>query len=146
MAAEAFKVVSWSPDEPILDGKLDAMVSNDNWLKTHMVRGSYAAHSRRRDEGIRLASGLVLITSRKQASASKTVSFGGFFSDGCRPLVSTGIVSKHQRRIFCVIDGLGNELHPNRNGFQAHVTIDAQAKKDQKIKRNFYISWLAVGY
>lgn len=146
MAAEAFKVVSWSPNDPITDGKLDSMVSNDNWLKRNMVRGLYSAHSRRRDEGIRIASGLALITSRPQHHAVKQVGFGGFFSDGCRPIVTTGIVSKQQRRIWCTIDGIGEDLHPNRNGFQVHVVVSEQAKKDDKIKRNFYVSWVAVGY
>lgn len=142
MAAEAFKVISWSPGEPITDGKLDAMVSNDNWLKTKMLRGVYGAYNKRRDEGIKLATGLVLITSRNQSTATKNVSFGGFFSDGCRPIVTTGIVSQSQTKVFDVLSGPGQDLHPNRDGFQVHVTVDDK----QKIKRNFYVSWIAVGY
>ena len=40
MASTGFKVVSWSPRDPITDDKLDAMVSNDNWLRDNMMRGN----------------------------------------------------------------------------------------------------------
>jgi len=146
MAATPFKVISWSPNEPITDEKLDAMVSNDNWLKQNMVTGLYGAYSKRRDEGVRITSGLVLITSRRQATASANVNFGGFFSPGCRPVVTTGIISKGQRRIFLTIDGPGTELHPTPQGFQVHVEIDAAKKAYLKIKRNFYVTWAAMGF
>lgn len=146
MAATPFKVISWSPNEPITDEKLDAMVSNDNWLKTKMVQGNYSAYNKKRDEGLRIAGGLALITSRKAANAQKSVGFNDFFSPGCRPIVTTGIVSKSQRQIFVTVDGPGNQLHPTKDGFQVFVHVDAWDKKNKKISRNFYVSWIALGY
>lgn len=145
MAATPFKVISWSPNEPITDEKLDAMVSNDNWLKNNTVRGRYSGFNKGRHEGVRIAGGLALITARKSASARRGVSFGGFFSPGCRPIVTTGVVSGAQRQIFCVVNGPGRELHPNRNGFEVVVQVDAPASK-RKITRNLYVAWHALGY
>lgn len=145
MAATEFKVVSWTEEVVSVD-KLEAMVSNDNWIKTKMTQSFYSAFSKKRDEGIRIASGLVLITARKSASASKTVQFGEFFSPGCRPIVTTGTVSKAQRKIWVTIDGPGNELHPTSDGFQVHVVVNASSKKNKKISPNFYVAWHALGY
>lgn len=146
MAATPFKVVTWSPLDPVKNEKLDAMVSNDNWLKENMVRGRYRGYRVRRSEGIRIAAGLALITSRKEHRAQTFVEFGDFFSQGCKPIVTTGIVSKGQRKIWVTVDGPGDTMHPTNNGFQVHVVVDAEFDKNLQIKRNFYVSWHAIGY
>lgn len=145
MASTPFKVISWAPSEPITDDKLDAMVNNDNWLRDNMMLGRYAANGVRRETGVRMASGLALITSGKSANKSQTVSFGNYFSESCRPIVTTGIVSSSQRQIFATIDGPGSKPQPTRDGFQVHVHVESKNKK-KKISRNFYISWHALGY
>jgi hypothetical protein len=145
MASTPFQVVSWAPLEPITDEKLDAMVSNDNWLRDNMVLGQYGANGVKRDSGIRIASGLALITSGKSANKSKFVAFNNYFSDSCKPIVTTGIVSASQRQIFATIDGPGSKPQPTRDGFQVHVHVNSSNKK-KKISRNFYVSWHALGY
>ena len=145
MASTPFKVVSWAPLDPITDEKLDAMVSNDNWLFDNMVRARYGANGVSRDTGIRIASGLALITSGKSAEKSRSVTFGNYFSDSCKPVVTTGIVSGSQRQIFATIDGPGSNPQPTRDGFQVHVHENSNNKK-KKISRNFYVSRHALGY
>lgn len=145
MASTAFKVVSWAPLEPITDEKLDAMVSNDNWLRDNMMYGKYSANGVNREIGTKMLSGLALITSGKSASSSRDVSFGDTFSESCKPIVTTGIVSSSQRQIYATIDGPGNKPQPTRDGFQVHVYVQSK-NKNKKISRNFYVSWHALGY
>lgn len=145
MASTPFKVISWAPLDPITDEKLDAMVSNDNWLRDNMMRGQYSANGVQRETGLRMASGLVLITSGKSAEKSKSVSFGTYFSESCKPIVTTGIVSSSQRQIYATIDGPGSKPQPTRDGFQVHVYVNSK-NKNKKISRNFYVSWHALGY
>jgi len=145
MASTEFKVVSWAPLDPITDEKLDAMVNNDNYLRDNMVRGRYGANGVNRDTGIRIASGLALITSGKSADKTKYVDFGNYFSDSCNPIVTTGIVSGSQRQIYATIDGPGSKAQPTRDGFQVHVHVNSSNKK-KKISRNFYVSWHAIGF
>lgn len=145
MASTPFKVVSWSPLDPVDADKLSAMVNNDNWLKDNTVRGRYGASTVKKDTGIRIAAGLVLITSGKTAQKTAYVSFGNYFSSGCHPVVTTGVVSSSQRQIFVTIDGPGRSALPSRDGFQAHVHVDSKNKK-KGITRNFYVSWSALGF
>lgn len=145
MASTAFKVISWAPLDPITDEKLDAMVSNDNWLRDNMMRGRYSGHGVSRETGVKLLSGLALITSDKSANKSVNVSFGTYFSESCKPIVTTGIVSSSQRQIWAVINGPGSKPHPTRDGFQVKVHVNSKSKK-KKISRNFYVSWHALGY
>lgn len=140
-----FKVVSWAPLEPITDEKLDAMVSNDNWLRDNMVTGQYRGYSVTKGTGVRIASGLVGITASKSNQQSRSVGFANFFSASCKPIITTGILSGSQRMIFATIDGPGTALHPTRDGFQVHVYVDSTSKT-QKISRGFYVSWIAVGF
>lgn len=145
MAFPLIKVLSWSPLDPITAEKLNDMVQNDNLLQDNMVRGFYSGASVTKEQGIRIASGLVPITARKPASASKAVSFGSFFSAGCRPIVATGVISANQRQIFVTCDGPGSELLPTRSGFTANVYVNSNNKK-KKISNTFYVSWIAVGW
>lgn len=140
-----FKVVSWSPLEPITDEKLDAMVSNDNWLRDNMMVGQYKGHGVTKTTGLRVATGLVTIAPSKSNQRVANVNFGNFFSTSCRPIITTGIVSGSQRMIFATIDGPGSALHPTRDGFQIHVFVDSLSKT-RKITRTFYVSWTAVGW
>lgn len=145
MASTPFKVVSWSPNDPITSDKLGAMVTNDDWLKENMISGRYGANGISRDTGIRIASGLALVTSRKSADASVSVNFGNYFSNGCKPIVTTGTVSSAQRQIYVTIDGPGTGMQPTRDGFQVHVHVNSTSKT-KKISRNFYVAWHALGY
>src|SRR5690349_1526731 len=128
MALPLIKVLSWSPLDPITAEKLNDMVQNDQLLQDNMVRSHYSGVAVTKDQGIRLASGLALITARKSASASKSVSFGDFFSAGCSPIVTTGVVSQNQRQIFPTIDGPGAEILPTRDGFTVNVYVNSNNK------------------
>jgi len=145
MAFPLIKVLSWSPMDPITAEKLNDMVSNDNLLQDNMVRGFYSGASVTKEQGIRVASGLALITANKSASKAKGVTFGNFFSAGCRPIVATGTMSQVQRQIYVTCDGPGAEVLPTRDGFTVNVFVNSTSKK-KKISHNFYVSWIALGW
>lgn len=140
-----FKVISWSPLDPITDEKLDAMVSNDNYLRENMVTGLYSGNGVSRATGVRIASGLVQITASKSNQQTRSVSFGNFFSQACKPIVTTGVMSNSHRQVYATFDGPGGAISPTRDGFRVTVNVDA-ASKNKKIKRNFYVSWHAIGF
>lgn len=145
MASTEFKVVSWSPLDPITNEKMSAMVQNDNYLRDTMVRGAYRANGVNREAGLKIAGGLALITSGKAARKTRYVNFENFFSQSCKPIVTTGTVSAAQRQIFVTIDGPGSKPQPTRDGFQVHVFVESKNKK-KKISRNFYVAWHALGF
>lgn len=145
MASTPFKVVSWAPLDPVDVDKLQAMVSNDAWLRDNQARARYAANGVTRDEGIKILSGLILIPSGKGNSKTKNVSFGSYFSEGCKPIVTTGIVSGTQRKIFVTVDGPGKVMQPQRDGMQVHVVVNSTNAK-MKITHNFYVSYVAIGF
>ena len=140
-----FKVVSWAPLDPITDEKLDAMVSNDNYLRENMVTGQYYGYGIKKNTGVRIATGLAGIGASKANQRQVAVSFGNFFSTACRPIITTGVISSKQRMIYATLDGPGSQLHPTRDGFQIHVYVDSTAK-NKKISKGFYVSWIAVGF
>lgn len=146
MATTPFRAVNWSPSELVGEDKMDQMNSNMSWLRDNTPRGVYTLPSGlRRVEGLRIASGRVLITARKSDSAIAPVRFGNFFSSRCQPIVTTGIVAEGQRKIFAIINGFG-QLHPDHRGFQVAVNIAADAEKFDRISKSFYVTWQAMGY
>lgn len=138
------EVVSWSPLDPITAEKLNNMVNNDQTIQENMVRGRYSGVGSSIDKGIRIASGLVRISPQTAPTKMVPVRFDNFFSDNCKPMVTTGIYSQKQREISVTLDGAGASLVPTNAGFNVIVYVRSAAKK--KISNTFYVSWIAVGY
>lgn len=142
-----FKAVNWTPNELIGESKTDQMTDNAEWLFINTPRAIYTLGGLRRTEGVKIAAGRVIIAKRmKSDSASATVKFGNFFTARCEPIITTGIVSEHQTKIFATIHGDGGRLQPDNSGFRVAVNIAAEAKRKDKIARSFYITWQAMGY
>jgi hypothetical protein len=143
----SYKAVNWTPNEVIGETKMDRMTGNADYLFARTPRTVYTLPSGlTRAEGVRIAAGRVVIAKNtKRDSATAQVNFGNFFSSRCEPLITTGIVSEGQQRIFAVINGIGR-LQPDARGFQTTVNIAAEADKNDAIMRSFYVTWQAVGY
>lgn len=124
---------------------MDHMTNNDNWLRDHTPRAVYRGPAGRHNVGVKILAGTCLITPSKKPYGNKAVYFGDFFSSRCQPVVTTGTVSAHQRRIHVTLNGFGR-LHPDRRGFRVFINIDAKNKKNNKIARRFHVHWQALGY
>lgn len=142
-----FNVISWSPNEPVTDYKLDAMVENDNWLRDNMVIGQLRNSGPDKNSGIKIAAGLVAITANKTRQQTKAVRFNNFFTSGCKPNVTTGVYSaaNGHKMVWVTIDGEGAGVVPTNIGFNITAYIETLTKT-KKITKNFYVSWQAVGY
>lgn len=143
----SFKAVNWTPNELLAEAKTDQLGDNGEWLYVNTPRAIYTLPGGlRRVDGVRIASGRVFIAKKdKSDSDTATVRFGNFFTARCDPIITTGIVSEHQRKIFCVVSGIG-QLQPDNRGFQVGVNIAAESKKKDVIAHSFYVSWQAMGY
>ena len=120
--------------------------SNTEWLFRNTPRAQYSLPSGiRKDTGIRIASGLIMFPPKKSDNDSAAVRFGGYFSALSEPIITTGIYSNSQRKIFAVVSGL-NSLKPDHTGFRAMVNIAASLDKNDKITNTIYVSWQALGY
>jgi len=142
-----FRAINWTPNELLGESKTDQMADNAEWLFTHTPRAIYTLPGGlTRTEGVKIASGRVIIAKRmKSDSANANVKFGNFFTNNCEPNITTGIVSEHQTKIFATINGIGGSLLPDNRGFSVGVNIAAGKKKD-KIAHSFYVTWQAMGY
>lgn len=146
MATTPFRAVNFQPNQLLTEELLDQLATNQTWLFENTPRATYHYGSLTRKEGVKIISGRALIGATKKNNESTTVRFGDAFSANCNPNITTGIVSGNQRRFFVTIDGIG-QMMPDNTGFQIHVYLDAQtAKKQDKITRNIYIPWIAMGY
>lgn len=142
MAATPYKPLSWQPSDIISDSKLDQIANNSQWLFENTPRASYNAYGVKRATGVKIASGTVLIYASKLASQTRPVYFGNFFSAACKPVVTTGVIS-FQRRTFVITNGFG-VYQPDNRGFE--IVVECESASANKIERNFYVSWMAMGF
>ncbi len=142
-----FRAVNWTPNEQIGESKMDLMADNSEWLFRNTPRAIYTLPGGiRRVEGVRIASGRVIIPKNDQKdSATAEVRFGNFFSARCEPNVTTGLISRIQPRIFCTVRGIGKVV-PDARGFEVQVNVDALQKKNDKIAATLYVGFIAMGY
>lgn len=141
-----YKAVNWSPTELLGQTKTNQLGINADWLFQNTPRSIYTLPGGLvRTEGVKVATGRALVTKRNSDTAAVTVRFADFFTTDCEPIITTGIVSEGQTRIFCTINGIG-KLQPDNTGFQAWVNIAAEHKKNDRIARSFYVTWQAMGY
>lgn len=144
----SFRAINWSPNELLGESKTEQMADNAEWLYQNTPRALYTLPGGiKRVEGTKIAAGRAIITKTKKKSDSQTtvVRFGNFFSSRCEPIITTGIVSERQTRIFCVVSGIGR-LQPDYSGFNISVNIAAETKKNDRIASSFYVAWQAMGY
>lgn len=142
-----FRAINWTPNERIGESKFDQMAENADWLYRRTPRAIYTLPGGlRRNEGVKIAAGRVIIARRpKSDSANATVKFGNFFSARCEPIVTTGVVSEKQVKIFCTVNGIGR-LQPDVSGFNVEIKMAGTNKRKGKIAHSFYVAWQAVGY
>ena len=125
--------------------RLNQGENNAQWLLEHSVRARYHASGITKNSGIRIAGGRCLIHARKKGSAVERVSFGDFFVHSCEPIVTTGIVTAHQRRIHATAHGIGR-TNPDHRGLVIEISMDERNKKANNIKHSFFVHWMALGY
>jgi hypothetical protein len=142
MAATPYKPVSWSPNELITEDKLDQIANNSQWLFENTPRVSYNAFNLNRTTGVKIACGTVLFNGSKTAYQTKPVYFSNFFSAASKPIVTTGVIS-FQRRTFVVTNGFG-VYSPDSRGFE--MIVECESTSVNKIERDFYVSWMAMGF
>jgi hypothetical protein len=145
MAALPYKVIAWQPYELMTEDKMNQDAYNVQWLYENTPRILYTSPSINRPTGIKLVSGRLRFDKKNADTAEATVSFGGYFSTGCQPNITTGIISNGQRKIHVVLSGI-SQLYPNENGFRTRIEIAAESKKNDKIQSVFWVNWMAMGY
>lgn len=143
MSATPFRPISWAPLELVTEDKLDQIANNAQWLFENDVRGTYSAQGVRRAEGIKIMGSIVTFPASADGVQTKSIYFNNFFSTGCKPVVTTGVVS-FQLRTFIITSGLG-VMFPDYRGFDITCLCLDSANKS-RIERTFYVQWIAMGY
>lgn len=121
------------------------MCANDQWLYEQMPRMSYYAGGVKRTSGIRIAAGHAVLFPNKTHATSDNIYFGGFFSQGCRPVVLATSNNHRQPHMWIWTAGIGDRVsanyYPDDRGFSLNVHVDTGV-----ITGSFAVAWIAVGY
>jgi len=143
-----YRAVHWESLDIISDEVMDRISGNIQAIHDYTPRALWTVgDSMARDQGIKIASGRVLIPRQGKNETTANVGFRGFFSNNCQPNITTGINARQQQNIYCTFSGRpGAGLTPNNDGFVLHVQIAKEDGEKKKIARNIWIHWQAMGY
>lgn len=144
-----YRAVAFNTNDVLTRAKMDQLATNYQWIKDNTPRNIVF----REDEPVVtdltvIVGGYARINKNKKRDEQKVnVKFpANTFAPDCQPHVTTAVVSGFQRQIFCVCHGLGKKNLPDSTGFSLSVNIAADRKKEDKIKKDFFIHWHAHGY
>lgn len=145
MASTEFVAVSFAPNQILDEDTMDQIADNQVYLRDQSIDGLYQnLNGGGISTGIKLIAGRAQINPRSSDSASVRVTFPSLFTPDTIPVITLGINSQTQIKVFTTFEGIGRAV-PNHQGFIAHVNVDVPSKKYDKIKR-MILNWQAVGY
>lgn len=145
MGSTPFKTTYWGDNEPMYTDKLNQMTNNDQWLYENMPAAYFNSQGIRKSSGVKILSGFAFIKATASVGSATTVYFGSYFSSGCKPVVVTSINAYPQGRFHLWTRGIGT-LFPDSRGFEARINVNEIDPKNNKIKYDIYVPYIAVGW
>lgn len=88
MPVTSYKPVYWG-EEPTTSAKLNQMVNNTQWVYENMPRIQYSAYGVKKSNSVKMIAGTVVVPANGALWSSADVSFGNYFTPGCKPVVVT---------------------------------------------------------
>lgn len=146
--ATPYKPLSWG-NEYISSDKLNDMASNDQYLFERTPTVYYRGFGvSKRTGGMKVMAGVQTFgSSRKKSSVAKDYHFGTFFSQGCKPIVTTSLSMGTAGRYHVIVSGLGQgPISPDHRGMNLRIIANALTAKDSKINSTIIVNWIAVGW
>lgn len=143
-----YRPITWG-DEYISSDKLNVMASNDQYLFEQTPRVYYNAYGIRKSTGgLKIMVGVKAFTpNKKVSSVSKDIYFGNFFSQGCKPVITTGLAMGPGGRYHVVLSGVGaSTINPDHRGANIRIIANALSSKDSRINTKLVVHWMAVGW
>lgn len=86
MAATQYKPVVWG-EEPVDTGKLNQMANNTQYVYEMTPRMLFNAYGVKKTNAVKIISGIAIVPANGALWSSVDVSFGTFFTPGCKPVV-----------------------------------------------------------
>lgn len=145
MTATPYVSVYWNDPDPMSTDKLNQMANNEQWLFENTPRVFYNASGATRSSGVKILAGMATIAASQTPNATGSVNFGTFFSTGCVPIITTGILSYPRGRITCAVRGIGT-FWPDNRGFEVRIGSTEEIYANDKIDATVYINYIAIGW
>lgn len=145
MAATPYKATTWG-DEPISKDKLNQMSNNDQWIYENMPKMLFNTYGIKRTNGVKILAGIAVVPAAAASSASVTVSFGTFFSSGCKPVIVTGTQpTSGAARFHTAFKGIDG-FYPDHRGAVFIAGADSLNIKANVMSAKVYIHFVAIGW
>lgn len=147
MSATTYKPVYWG-EEPVSTAKLNQMVNNTQWVYENMPRMNFAAYGVKKTSGIKIMAGTAVLPATGAAVSALDVSFGNFFTAGCRPVVVTGIQpTSGLIRFYLTVRGISENNVDHRGvKMQAVAEYYGSSTKTPVISNPIVAHYIAVGW
>jgi hypothetical protein len=137
------QVPLFSNNDAADDERLNAVISNLNYLNQSKVKVRYNAYGVIQTDNIKIACGVISCDNPNGVSRTRWISTGNFFTPGTRPVAVASLSTDSHTRAFLTIrhrTGQGTIL--DHTGFQAR----ARNSLTSNLVGPNYVNWIMMGY
>ncbi len=145
--AEFSKGIEWDEGDVVTEAKMQKMVANDLFLYQHRIPIKVKPFRRNtHTEGVKIASGSIQFSPSKRHTIRRQISFGNYFSVGCRPVivVTPGISRGLDASVMTAIHGINANI-PDHRGFVVFLSRPSE-RKASGFGKGTYLNWIAIGW
>ena len=147
MSVSSFKDISWGANEQLDTTKFNTMCANTRYLFERAPKLLFTAYGIRKDSGLKIACGVAAVPPSTGTWATVAVPFGSFFTEGSRPVITTGVHGTANGRVIATIQGYsGREWAPDHRGFYGHLCAAELVASQNRILKTTYLHWQAMCY
>lgn len=146
-----YEPVSWVPGDNLDAEKFQQMSENDQFLFENVFETEYNGYGVRRNEGLKILTGVVAMPARDSLTTEVDVAFPSYFGVGCSPVVVATCSTRNRVRSMVTVRGRGGQKNPDHLGF--HITLAHQLgvnlkydNPDEETSRIQHVHWIAIGY
>lgn len=145
MSATPYTTVSWNDMEITSTDKLNQMTNNDQWLFENTPRAYYNTTGVARSSGVKILAGIATLAPVATSYTSLQISFGTFFTTGCVPVCTLGLMTYPRFRMSVSFTGIG-QVQPDSRGINVRVASTEPISTNQKIDNTVQINYIAIGW
>lgn len=138
--------MTWSKGDAVTVEKLNQMVENEQYLFERVVQSKYTFDDAERTDGIKVFARNERFPITGTKLAQKAISWEGFFSPGCNPIVQVTVGRMDRNRLWTSVKGPSGENWPTSQGCEIHGIMDPDTHSNYNFSLYIPIHILAIGY
>lgn len=138
--------MTWSNGDAVSIERMNTMAENDQYLYERVIESKHVWDGAETTAGIKILAMNARFPSVNAKLATIPISWNGFFSPGCNPIVNLTVGRRQRNRLWVSVKGPSGENWPNSRGCEIHGVMDPDTHNEYTFGIPIAVHIMAIGY